>query len=119
MTMRRKLYIPNPLPEWFLIIKGKSLLNSKDIMSLFNFKTPKAVSDAVKNGRFIKSDKNGSDVNREVNKVLGFNRISIKKNQSYKNKCFWEKETILKEIERRKQYNQEIDNEIQSLGNKI
>lgn len=119
MGVKHKLFVPDPLPEWFLIIKGKSLLNSKDVMSLFNFKTTKAVTDAVKNGRFIKSDKNGYDVNREVNKVLGINRIPIKKNQSYKNKCLWEKETILKEIERRKQYNKEIDNEIQSLGNKI
>lgn len=115
MSIKKKYYIPDPLPEWFLVIKGKSLLNTKDVMSLFNFKTAKAVTDAVGNGRFIKSDKNGSDVNREVNKKLGFNRIPVKKNKSYQSKCFWEKETILKEIERRKQYNQEIDNETQQM----
>ncbi len=82
-----KLLVPEVLPEWFLLMNDKSLVSSSEIVSLFGFKS---ISCFKKPSAFPRPDVVRGDRLKEHITSLTFK------------KGYWKKDTILKEIERRK-----------------
>ena len=85
-----KLLMPEVLPEWFLLMNDNCLLTSKEIIKLFGFKNISCIKAGIS---FPLPDiKNGD-------------RIKVNRMTSIYKKQLWRKTTILKEIERRKELN--------------
>ena len=90
----RQYYVPKNIPEWFTLMKKNSLLSGTEVTKLFGFSSIGVIHRGITEGNFPQPDIMYEGLNRS----------------GWKDRAYWSKVTIMKEIVRRKKANKEKEN---------